>query len=141
MGSSKRTGITASAFDLLHIGHVLMLKEAKTQCDYLIAALHVDPSLERADKNAPVQSLFERYMQLQSCKYVDEVIPYQTEQDLEDLLSILDVQVRIIGVEYKNTDFTGKEICAKRGIRTYFNSRDHKFSSSELRKRLYNESI
>jgi len=135
-------GITASAFDLLHAGHVLMLKEAKQQCDYLIVALHVDPSKENVNKNKPVQTLVERYIQLQACKYVDEIIPYETEQDLIDILSTIDVHVRIIGVEYKDKNFTGLAVCKSRGIRIYYNSRDHRFSSSSLRQRVIdNESI
>lgn len=135
-------GITASAFDLLHAGHVLMLKEAKQQCDYLIVALHVDPSKENVNKNKPVQTLVERYIQLQACKYVDEIIPYETEQDLIDILSTIDVHVRIIGVEYKDKNFTGLVACKSRGIRIYYNSRDHRFSSSSLRQRVIdNESI
>jgi len=135
-------GITASAFDLLHAGHILMLKEAKQQCDYLIVALHVDPSKENVNKNKPVQTLVERYIQLQACKYVDEIIPYETEQDLIDILSTIDVHVRIIGVEYKDKNFTGLVVCKSRGIRIYYNSRDHRFSSSTLRQRVIdNESI
>jgi len=135
-------GITASAFDLLHAGHILMLKEAKQQCDYLIVALHVEPSKENVNKNKPVQTLVERYIQLQACKYVDEIIPYETEQDLIDILSTIDVHVRIIGVEYKDKNFTGLVVCKSRGIRIYYNSRDHRFSSSTLRQRVIdNESI
>ena len=130
------TGFTASTFDLLHAGHVAMLREAKSQCDYLICGLQVDPSIDRVNKNAPVQTLVERYAQLNAIKYVDEIIPYQTEQDLEDILTMLDLDVRIIGEEYKDGTFTGRAICASRGIEIYFNKRDHRFSTSDLRKRV-----
>lgn len=129
-------GLTASTFDLLHAGHVLMLREAKSQCDYLICALQVDPSLDRPEKNAPVQTLVERYAQLQAVKYVDEIVVYQTERDLEDILELYPINVKIMGKEYKDKDFTGREICKRRGISIYFNSRDHRFSSSDLRARV-----
>jgi len=129
-------GITASTFDLLHAGHVAMLREAKTQCDYLICALQVDPSIDRPEKNKPVQTLVERYTQLQAIKYVDEIIPYQTEQDLEDILKMYQLDVRIIGEEYKHGKFTGRATCSARGIEIYYNKRDHRFSSSELRERI-----
>ena len=132
-------GITFSTFDLLHSGHIAMLREAKTQCDYLIACLQVDPSIDRPEKNTPVQSLVERWTQLQAVRYVDEIIPYQFEYEVEDILQMFNLDVRILGVEYKDKDFTGKDVCKKRGIQLYFNKRDHRFSSSELRKRL-NES-
>jgi len=132
----KRIGITASTFDLLHAGHVMMLREAKQQCDHLICALQVDPSFDRPEKNSPVQTLVERYVQLSAVKYVDEVIVYQSEQDLEDILEMYPIDVRILGEEYKDKDFTGREICKKRNIRLYFNKRDHRFSSSGLRKRV-----
>lgn len=131
-----KIGITASTFDLLHAGHVMMLREAKQQCDYLICALQVDPSVDRAEKNAPVQTLVERYVQLAAVKYVDEVVVYQTEQDLEDILEMYPIHVRVLGDEYKDKDFTGREICKKRNIQLYFNKRDHRFSSSGLRKRV-----
>jgi len=138
MGNSKRTvGITFSTFDLLHAGHVAMLREAKEQCDYLICGLQVDPSFDRAEKNKPVQTLVERWTQLQGVKYVDEIIPYQSEKDLEDILQLFNLDVKIMGKEYKDKDFTGREICTQRGIDVYFNSRDHRFSTSDLRKRVY----
>ena len=115
-----------------------MLREAKTQCDYLICALQVDPSVDRPEKNTPVQTLVERHTQLAGVKYVDEIIPYQTEQDLEDILSMFPINIRIIGEEYKNGKFTGRAICSKRGIEIYYNKRDHRFSSSDLRKRVKN---
>jgi len=130
------TGLTASTFDLLHAGHVLMLREAKSQCDYLICALQVDPSADRPEKNKPVQSLVERYAQLSAVKYVDEILCYQTEKDLEDILELYPINVKIMGKEYKDKDFTGREICKRRGIQIYFNSRDHRFSSSDLRTRV-----
>jgi len=131
-----KTGITASTFDLLHAGHVQMLREAKDQCEYLICALQIDPSLDRADKNPPVQTIVERFIQLSAIRYVDEVIPYATEKDLEDILNMYDIDVRIIGEEYKKKTFTGRAICSKRGIEIYYNKRDHRFSSSDLRKRV-----
>ena len=125
-------GITASTFDLLHAGHVAMLREAKTQCDHLICALQVDPSIDRSEKNSPVQTLVERWTQLDGVKYVDEIIPYQSEKDLEDILQMYNLDIRIIGEEYKNGKFTGRAICAARGIEIYFNKRDHRFSTSDL---------
>ena len=129
-------GITASTFDLLHAGHVAMLREAKTQCDHLICALQVDPSIDRSVKNSPVQPLVERWTQLDGVKYVDEIIPYQTEKDLEDILQMYNLDIRVIGEEYKNGKFTGRAICAARGIEIYFNKRDHRFSTSDLRLRV-----
>lgn len=135
-------GFTCSTFDLFHAGHVAMLQEAKAQCDYLIVGLQVDPSGDRKDKNAPVQSLVERYIQLQGCRYVDEIVPYQNEKELEQILSALPIDVRILGEEYEFKEFTGKAICLNRGIDLYYNRRDHSFSSSELRKRVaQNESV
>jgi glycerol-3-phosphate cytidylyltransferase len=133
---SKTIGFTCSTFDLLHAGHIEMLREAKSQCDWLIAGLQVDPSLDRTSKNKPVQTLVERYVQLSAVRYVDEIVVYQTEQDLEDILSLFSINIRILGEEYKNKDFTGKDICRKRGISLYFNTRDHRFSSSGLRSRI-----
>ena len=129
-------GFTCSTFDLLHAGHIQMLREAKEQCDYLIVGLQFDPSMDRPEKNKPIQTVVERYTQLNAVKYVDEIIPYQTEADLEDILSMYDIDVRVLGEEYKEKDFTGKDICKKRGIQLYFNKREHRFSSSDLRKRL-----
>lgn len=130
-------GFTCSAFDLLHAGHIAMLREAKSQCDYLICGLQVDPSLDREEKNTPIQTIVERYTQLQAISYVDEIIPYVTEEDLLDIISMLPINVRILGDEYRNKEFTGKEICQKRGIKLYFNNRDHNFSTSSLRKKVY----
>lgn len=133
----KRIGITFSTFDMLHAGHIAMLSEAKNHCDYLIAGLQTDPTIDRPEtKNRPVQSIVERQIQLAACRYVDEVVVYQTEQDLVDLLLILPVDVRILGVEYRDKEFTGMYECQMRGIECIFNSRDHSFSSSSLRKRV-----
>jgi glycerol-3-phosphate cytidylyltransferase len=130
------TGITASTFDLLHAGHIMMLREAREQCDHLICALQIDPSHDRPEKNTPVQTLVERYTQLAAVRYVDEIVPYQTEEDLEDILKMYKLDVRIIGEEYKHGTFTGRATCAARGIEIYFNKRDHRFSTSDLRKRV-----
>ena len=138
MKNFLKIGFTASSFDLCHAGHVLMLAECKKHCDYLIVGLQTNPSIDRPDtKNRPVQSIVERQIQLKACKYVDEIIIYETERDLEDLLLSLDISVRILGVEYMEREFTGRAICEKRGIELVFNSRDHSFSSSSLRKRVY----
>jgi glycerol-3-phosphate cytidylyltransferase len=131
-----KIGFTCSTFDLLHAGHIQMLRDAKEQCDYLICGLQVDPSLDRKDKNSPVQTIVERYTQLNAVKYVNEIVPYQTEKDLEDILNMLHIDVRILGEEYKNKTFTGRAICAKRGIELFFNKREHRFSSSDLRNRV-----
>jgi glycerol-3-phosphate cytidylyltransferase len=131
-----RVGFVCSSFDLLHAGHVQMLREAKEQCDYLICGLQTDPTLDRPEKNQPVQTIVERYTQLKGVRYVDEIIPYSTEADLEDILTMYHIDVRILGEEYKDKDFTGKDICKKRGIQLYFNHRDHRFSSSDLRRRV-----
>ena len=131
-----KVGFTCSTFDLLHAGHVQMLREAKEQCDYLICGLQMDPSLDRANKNAPIQTIVERYTQLNAVGYVDEIIPYCTENDLEDILAMYHIDVRILCEEYRDKDFTGKDICRKRDIELYFNKRDHRFSSSDLRKRV-----
>lgn len=133
----KKIGITFSTFDMLHAGHVAMLSEAKNHCDYLIAGLQTDPTIDRPDtKNHPIQSIVERQIQLAACRYVDEVVVYQTEQDLVDLLLILPLDVRVLGVEYQHEEFTGKWECQSRGIELVFNGRDHSFSSSSLRKRV-----
>jgi len=131
-----RIGFTCSTFDLLHAGHIQMLRDAKEQCEYLICGLQIDPSLDRPEKNSPVQTIVERHTQLSAIKYVDEIIPYQTETDLEDILNMLHIDVRILGEEYKNGKFTGRAICAKRGIELFFNKREHRFSSSDLRNRV-----
>lgn len=129
-------GFTCSTFDLLHAGHVQMLREAREQCDYLICGLQVDPSVDREEKNPPIQTVVERYTQLKAVSYVDEIIPYGTEEDLEDILSMYNIDVRVLGEEYREKDFTGKDICKRRGIQLHFNKRDHRFSSSDLRARV-----
>jgi glycerol-3-phosphate cytidylyltransferase len=131
-----RIGFTASAWDLCHAGHIMALEEAKQQCDYLIVGLHIDPTIDRPNKNKPVQTIVERYAQLSAVKWVDEIVPYMTEADLVDILSLYPINVRILGAEYKGKSFTGKDICADRGIEIYFNQRDHRFSSSGLRKQV-----
>lgn len=132
-----RIGITFSTFDLLHAGHVAMLSECKNHCDYLIAGLQTDPTIDRPDsKNPPVQSIVERQIQLSATRYVDEIVVYQTEKDLEDILLTLPIDVRILGIEYKDKDYTGREICIDIGIEIVYNKRDHSFSSSSLRKRV-----
>jgi glycerol-3-phosphate cytidylyltransferase len=133
MSAKQRIGITFSAFDLLHAGHITMLEEAKRQCDYLICGLQTDPTIDRPEKNRPVQSVVERYIQLKGCKFVDEIVPYATEQDLEDILRAFKIDVRIIGDEYKDKNFTGRTYCEEKGIELCFNIREHRFSSSSLR--------
>lgn len=137
--SSKKTGITFSAFDLLHAGHIRMLAEAKQQCDYLIVGLQTDPTIDRPEKNKPTQTVVERYIQLHGCKFVDEIIPYTTEKDLEDILRLYEIDVRILGDEYREKSFTGREYCESAGIRLYFNERRHRFSSTNLRLEVFNK--
>jgi glycerol-3-phosphate cytidylyltransferase len=128
-----KIGFTASTFDLLHAGHIVMLKEAKAQCDYLIVGLQTDPTIDRPDtKNKPIQSLFERYVQLKACSYVDEIVPYSTEKELVDILQTYHIDVRIIGEEYKELNFTGKELVHD----IFYNKRRHSFSTTELRNRV-----
>ena len=134
-----KIGFTCSTFDLLHAGHVMMLREAKAQCDYLMCGLQVDPTLDRKTKNAPIQTIVERQAQLSAIKYVDEVIIYCTEADLLDIINMYPINVRILGEEYRTQNFTGKDECRNRGIDLYFNKRDHRFSSSGLRKRVCDE--
>ena len=131
-----KKGITFGAFDLFHAGHVLMLEEAKDVCDYLIVCIQTDPSLDRLEKNKPVQSITEREIQVSGCRYVDEVIIYDTELDVLDIIDTIDWDVRIIGEEYRNKDFTGRDQTLDK---CYFNTRPHNFSSSELRQRVSNE--
>lgn len=130
--SEVKIGFTCSCFDLFHAGHVVMLQEAKELCDYLIVGLLVDPSIERKEKNKPVQSLFERYLQLSACKYVDEIIPFEKEHDIIDIILTINPDIRICGEEYKDKEHTGKGLC-----NIYYNKRRHSFSSSDLRKRVY----
>jgi glycerol-3-phosphate cytidylyltransferase len=132
-----KIGIVFSTFDLLHAGHIAMLAEVRNHCDYLIAGLQTDPTIDRPDtKNAPIQSIVERQITVSATRYVDEIVVYQTEKDLEDILLTLPIDVRILGVEYADKEFTGKQICINRGIEIVYNGRDHSFSSSSLRKRV-----
>ena len=133
----KKIGIVFSTFDLLHAGHIAMLAEVKNHCDYLIAGLQTDPTIDRPDtKNKPIQSIVERQITVSATRYVDEIVVYQTEKDLCDILLTLPIDVRILGVEYRGVEFTGKDICMQRGIEIVYNGRDHSFSSSSLRKRV-----
>ena len=132
----KKIGFTCSAFDLLHAGHIQMLRDAKDQCDYLIVGLQTDPSKDRKEKNKPVQSLVERYIQLQAVKYIDEIIPYDSERELKDILEMLHIDVRFLGDQYRNKDLTAKYICKKKDIQLYYNKREHRFSTSLLRERI-----
>ena len=125
-------GFTCSTFDLFHAGHIMMLKEAKEQCDYLIVGLQTDPTIDRKEKNKPIQSVFERFVQLKSCVYVDEVVVYETEEDLKNILLSYPINVRILGEEYMQKDFTGMDL----DIKLYFNKRRHSFSTTELRQRV-----
>lgn len=137
-----KIGFTCSTFDLFHAGHIMMLKESKSVCDYLIVGLQTDPTLDRKEKNKPVQTIFERYVQLEACKYVDEIVVYATEKELIDILLSYPINVRILGDEYEDKDFTGKQECIHRGIEFYFNKRLHSFSTTELRNRVvYAEDI
>jgi glycerol-3-phosphate cytidylyltransferase len=129
-------GITFSQFDLLHAGHIAMLSEAKNHCDYLIAGLQNNAQWDRPEKNEPIQSIVERQISLSAVRTVDEIVIYNTEKDLADILLTLPIDVRILGIEYANKDFSGKEICEKRNIKIIYNGRDHSFSSSSLRKRV-----
>lgn len=132
-----RVGITFSTFDLLHAGHIGMLREARSNCDYLIVGLQSDPTIDRPEtKNKPIQTMVERYAQLNALKFVDEIVPYQTEEDVIDILELFQIDVRFLGEEYRDKDFTGKDVCRKRDIDLYFNKRDHRFSSSDLRRRV-----
>jgi glycerol-3-phosphate cytidylyltransferase len=128
----KIIGFTCGAFDLLHAGHIVMLKEAKDNCDYLIVGLQTDPSIDRSDKNKPVQSIYERFIQLNAIQYVDEVIPYDTERSLKDLLESTPIDIRFLGEDYKDNTFTGDDL----SVKIYYTNRKHSFSSSSLRKKL-----
>jgi glycerol-3-phosphate cytidylyltransferase len=127
-----RIGFTASAFDLLHAGHILMLREAKQVCDYLICGLQLDPSWDRPAKNRPIQSITERYIQLSAVRYVDEIVPYTTEAELLQILKAYPIDVRILGEEYRGRPFTGAEL----DIPCHFNTRAHDYSTTELRARI-----
>ena len=133
-----RVGFTCGAFDLLHPGHLALFKQATEQCDYLIIGLQTNPQLDRTYKNVPIQTMYERFTQLMSCKYVDLVIPYDTEKDLENILAIENIQVRFLGHEYYGQPITGKQICETRNIELVFLERNHTYSSTELRERLKN---
>jgi glycerol-3-phosphate cytidylyltransferase len=128
-----KTGFTCSCFDLFHAGHIMMLKEAKSKCDYLIVGLQTDPTIDRPEKNKPIQSVVERFIQLDSCKYVDEVVVYATEKDLLDILYTYPINIRVVGDEYKDKEFTGKNL---EHIEMYYNNRRHSFSTTELRQRV-----
>lgn len=136
-----KVGITFSAFDLLHAGHIKMLEEAKLYCDYLVVGLQTDPTVDRPNKNKPTQSVVERYIQLKGCKFVDEIVPYTTEEDLEDILKSFHIHLRIVGDEYKEKNFTGRAYCEEKGIELYFNARDHRFSSSSLREQVFQKEL
>ena len=135
---SENKGFTCSTFDLLHAGHILMLKEIRELCDYLIVGLQTDPTIDRPDtKNKPIQSIIERRIQLEAVKYVDEIVVYDTEKDLEDIFTVYPINTRFLGKEYKGKDFTAKKLCMDLGIKVHYNSRNHNFSSTELRERVY----
>lgn len=129
-------GFTCSTFDLFHAGHIMMLKEAKDVCDFLIVGLQTDPTIDRPEKNKPVQSVFERFVQLQACKYVDEVVVYATEKELVDILLSYHIDIRILGDEYESKSFTGRQECINKGMQFHFNKRAHSFSTTELRQRV-----
>lgn len=133
-----KVGITFGAFDLCHTGHILMFRDCKQNCDFLIVGLQADPSIERQNKNKPVQSLFERYVQLSACKYIDEIVPYMYEHEIEQILKSTKVDVRFVGADYIGKEFTAKEYCLDNKIDIWFNNRDHGFSSTELRNRIEN---
>jgi glycerol-3-phosphate cytidylyltransferase len=138
MGYSKKMskiGFTCGAFDLLHAGHIVMLKEAKENCDYLIVGLQTDPTIDRKTKNKPIQSIYERYLQLDAVRYVDQILPYDTELSLCDLLESTHIDIRFIGDDYKDRTFTGREISKEQG-EIYFTSRNHSFSTTHLRERV-----
>jgi glycerol-3-phosphate cytidylyltransferase len=134
--TNMKIGITCSTFDLLHAGHILMLEEAKQYCDYLICALQTDPTIDRPLKNKPIQSIVERYIQLEVVKYVDKIIPYATESDLIEIFKSFHIDVRIIGQDYVGKDFTAKDVCADRGIEIIYNKREHDYSTTQLRARV-----
>ena len=136
-----KIGFTCSCFDLLHAGHVQMLKEAKANCDWLVVGLQTDPTIDRPTKNKPVQSVTERYIQLAAVRFVDELIVYATEADLLDVLKSFPINVRFIGEEYKDKDFTGKDYCLDNGIEICYNRRQHSFSTTDLRKRVVDATI
>ena len=132
---NKKIGFTCSCFDLLHAGHILMLKDAKEQCDYLVVGLQTDPTLDRPEKNKPIQSQKERYIQLEAIKYIDDIFVYDTEASLLDLLKLVKPDVRILGSDYKGKSFTGGDL----NIPIYYHKRNHNYSSSNLRKEIINK--
>ena len=136
-----KIGITFSSFDLLHAGHIKMLEGAKKQCDYLIVGLQIDPTIDRPEKNKPTQTIVERYIQLKGCRFVNEIVAYNTEQDLVDIIESFENDVRIIGDEYKESDFTGKKQCSDKNIEIYYNKRNHRFSSTILRKTVFEKEL
>ena len=136
LGRDPIVGFTCSTFDLFHAGHVVMLQEGKSLCDYLVVGLLTDPTIDRPEKNKPVQSVFERYVQLEGCKYIDEIIPYETEKDLEDIFLTYKIDVRFIGEEYKDKEFTAKQLCVDKNVKIHYNKRQHSFSTTNLRKRI-----
>ena len=134
-----KIGFNCSSFDFFHAGHVTMLKMEKEMCDYLKLALQVDPTIDRPGvKNKPIQSVYERYVQLQGCKYVDEILVYETEADLLNLIQTQTINIRFLSEEYENIDFTGKQYCIDNGIEIYYHLRRHQYSSTEIRNRVYN---
>ena len=133
MKKKRIKGITFGSFDLCHYGHALMFEECKQHCDYLIVGVQSDPSIDRPEKNSPIQSHTERLGIVKSLKFVDEVIPYDSERDLIKILKKIKPDIRILGADHKGKKFTGHEL----PIRCIFNSRDHDYSTSELRKRVY----
>ena len=133
-----KIGFQCSSFDLLHAGHVTMLKMEKNLCDYLKVALQVDPTVDRPGiKNKPVQSVYERYVQLQACKYIDEIVVYETEKDLLNIIMTQEMHIRFLSEEYLNKDFTGKQYCLDNGIQLHYHKRKHSYSSTDLRERVY----
>ena len=133
-----KIGFNCSSFDLFHAGHVTMLKEGRRYCDYLIVALQTDPTVDRPKvKNKPIQSVYERFVQVSACKYVDEVLVYTTEDDLLNMLKTQHIDIRFLGDEYKTKEFTGKQWCLDNGIELHYQLREHPYSSSGLRKRVY----
>lgn len=136
-----KIGFTCSCFDLFHAGHVLMLEEARSVCDRLVVGLQTDPTIDRPSKGKPVQGIFERFVQLRGCRFVDEIVVYERESELIDILLAYPISVRIIGADYIGKDFTGKDECMRRGIEIYYNKRDHRYSTTELRGRIYDHRI
>jgi len=131
-----KIGFTCSTFDLFHAGHVMMLEEAKKQCEFLIVGLQIDPTIDRSSKNKPVQGVFERWAQLKACKFVDQIVPYASERELRDILLSFPINIRILGEEYQGKEFTGHDL----SMEFYFNRRRHSFSTSELRQRVIDAS-